>query len=197
MKEVKYWNHNTAYFSWIKKETEGFDSILDVGCGDGSLIGFLDDGKKHLVGIDPDTAAILSAEKEKSSEKTVFINNGFLEEKFSETFDAIIFVASIHHMDMEQALQKAVSLLNKQGVLLIVGLFQPSSLTDYIIEGLRVLPCLVSSKLHHMQSSEDVGVVVSYQFPKLNEVKTICSRMIPDYHIRQGLYYRYLLDWHK
>ena len=41
-------------------------------------------------------------------------------------------------MDMRKALEKAKSLLVENGIILVVGLGNPSSFLDYIIEGLRV-----------------------------------------------------------
>ena len=49
-----YWNHNSAYYPWIKKKTADRHHILDVGCGDGFLVRYLDDGTKKITGIDPD-----------------------------------------------------------------------------------------------------------------------------------------------
>lgn len=60
-----YWNHNSAYNPWVKKKTMNCRSILDVGCGDGSLILYLNDGIKKIIGIDPDRRSI---------EKTRFAN---------------------------------------------------------------------------------------------------------------------------
>ena len=67
MKDPKYWNHNVAYYHWIKKETEGCVCILDVGCGDGSLLAYLDDGSRELYGIDTDKSAIDRAGTENAS----------------------------------------------------------------------------------------------------------------------------------
>ena len=56
-----YWNHNSAYYPWIKKKTDNCKTILDVGCGDGSLALFLNDGIKKIVGIDSDIHCIEKA----------------------------------------------------------------------------------------------------------------------------------------
>lgn len=61
MVEPLYWNHNTAYYKWIKQRTTACKSILDVGCGDGSLIAYLNDGFKNLTGIDVDSSCISTA----------------------------------------------------------------------------------------------------------------------------------------
>lgn len=54
MRKPQYWNHNVAYFQWIKGEIAACTEILDVGCGGGSLLAFLDDSSKRLTGLDLD-----------------------------------------------------------------------------------------------------------------------------------------------
>jgi ubiquinone/menaquinone biosynthesis C-methylase UbiE len=113
------------------------------------------------------------------------------------SFDAVVFVASLHHMEAEAALRKAARLLNKGGVLLVVGLSRPSGPGDRLLEGLRVLPSWVLSRLHRAQSSEELGIPVSYALPPMGEVRSLVRRLLPGAKLRQGLYYRYLLKWVK
>ena len=40
------WNHNSNYYKWIENEIEDKTKILDVGCGDGSLVNYLNNNKK-------------------------------------------------------------------------------------------------------------------------------------------------------
>lgn len=196
MVEPLYWNHNTAYYKWIKRRTANCKSVLDVGCGDGSLVAYLDDGFKKLTGIDIDVSCISRANLKKSS-NTQFICCSFDGYTTRQSYDAVIFVASIHHMDMPAAMEKAKTLLSPNGLLIIVGLAAPSAAMDYVIEGLRILPCKVISKLRHMQSSENRNIPVSYKLPPLDEVRDISSKTLPHAVIKYGLYYRYLLEWKK
>ena len=197
MKEPLYWNHNTAYYKWIKRQVADCKSILDVGCGDGSLVAYLDDGTKNLIGIDVDFSCISKANVENKSPNTQFICCGFEDYETRQSYDAIIFVASIHHMDMTVAVERAKALLSPNGILIIVGLAIPSTVADYVIEGLRILPCKIISKQKHMRSSEEQNIPVSYHLPPLNEVRDISSRVLPHAIIKYGLYYRYLLEWTK
>ena len=123
-----YWNHNSAYYSWIKKTVTNCTNILDVGCGEGSLVRFLDDGNKKITGIDVDGPCIEKAKALSKSDKEEFLCCDFEEYTTEKVFDAIIFVASIHHMDMVKAIEIAKSLLSPGGKLIIVGLSKPSSL---------------------------------------------------------------------
>ncbi len=197
-KTLPYWNHNTAYFPWIAKQIGDRRRILDVGCGDGSLVSWLRDGSRTLVGIDPSEACLRAAKENCAEDETVrFLGISFEEYPAEERFDAVIFSASLHHMDMTSAIRKAVSLLAEGGVLIVVGLAVPSSLLDKVAEGLRVLPCRVLSKLHGEKTSEEQGIPVSYALPSMDAVRETVKKELPDAVLRRGLYYRYLLRYEK
>lgn len=197
MKKTPYWNHNSAYYPWIRRNTADCRSVLDVGCGNGALIGFLDDGARELVGIDPDPAAVGRASENCASPHASFVCRSFEEFAEDRTYDAVVFAASLHHMEMTAAVRKAKRLLNGGGVLLVVGLADPSTASDYIVEALRVVPSKVLSAAHRMQTSEDIGVAVSYRFPTMDEVRAAAASELPGAVIRRGLHYRYLLKWGK
>lgn len=195
MRNPAYWNHNVAYYHWIKKMTIACREILDVGCGDGSLVRYLDDGKRMLVGIDVDEECIKYALHEAASDHVQYICSRFEAYGFEKKFDAVVFIASIHHMDMKAALRKAKSILKPQGLILIVGLAKPSNCIDWAVEALRVIPCRILSKIKHMQSSEENNIPVSYHFQELNEVRATANRLLPSFNIKYGLFFRYLLWW--
>lgn len=197
MKQPNYWNHNVAYYPWVKKMTAECTSILDVGCGDGSLALFLSDGKKAVTGIDPDHTSIEKALSQAQEGKPEFLCCSFEDYNPGKTFDAVVFVASIHHMDMERSLKKAKSLLSPHGKLLIVGLASPSTVGDHLLEVARVLPSKVLSLFHRMRSTEDLGIPTNYHFPEMNSVRNIVKKELPNAKIRYGLHYRYLLEWTK
>jgi len=197
MRHPAYWNHNVAYYDWIKNATIACKDILDVGCGDGSLIRYLDDGKRMLVGIDVDEGCIKCALDESTSNNVRFICNRFETYNFEKKFDAVIFIASIHHMDMTVALNKAKSILRPDGMILIVGLAKPSNFFDWVVEAFRVIPCAIMSKNRHMQSSEENHIPVSYHFPEMKEIRASADILLPTAKIKYGLFYRYLLLWKK
>lgn len=190
-----YWNHNSAYYPWVQKKVASCRTILDVGCGDGTLALFLDDGTKRIVGIDADNHCIEKARSLGSDGSVEFTCCSFKDFTQDETFDAIVFVASIHHMDMTKALQKARYLLSPSGKILIVGLASPSSITDWILELARVVPSKVISSFHHIQTTEQLGIKTSYNLPLMKDVCSIVKQELPGSKIRCALHYRYLLEW--
>ena len=100
-------------------------------------------------------------------------------------------------MNMLHSIKKAKSMLSNHGVLIIVGLAKPSTLMDYVIEGMRVKPCIIISKIKKTRSSEDENIPISYHFPYLEGVRKLISEKLPSCEFKMGLYYRYLLKWEK
>ena len=80
---------------------------------------------------------------------------------------------------------------------MIVGLAKPSNVTDYIIEGLRIIPSGIISNIKNMRSSESINIPVSYDLPDMNDVRKSADELLPGYTIRYGLFYRFLLKWVK
>jgi len=190
------WNHNYAYNRWVSKKVGKRISILDVGCGDGTLAQYLRTADNNILGIDISDSAIQKANKKNSYSNVSFLQTTF--EDFQENnkkFDAIVFVASIHHMDMINAIDKAKKLLTKNGVLIIVGLAKPSSLSDWIVELARIIPSRIISVIKKNTTSEELNIDVSYDFPTMNEVRQILNEKLCGYTLRYGLHYRYLLTW--
>lgn len=190
-----FWNHNSVYYPWIQKKTENCRTILDVGCGDGTLVFFLNDGTKEMAGIDTDMHSIQKAVSATNSSNLHFSCCSFEDYTPDKPFDAIVFVASIHHMDMTESLQKAKSLLSPSGRLLIVGLAAPSGIFDWVLEAARAIPSKAISSFHHMQTSEELGIKTAYNLPFMKDVRRIVKQELPGATIHYALHYRYLLEW--
>ena len=151
-----------------------------------------------VLGIDPSERAVLRANEQNMSSNAAFITTTFEDfQPMGQSFDAVIFVASIHHMNMVEALEKAKSLLAENGILLIVGLAKPSNFLDWIVELSRIVPSQVVSAVKKNTTSEELDMEVSYDFPTMDEVRRICKDCLPGYKLRYGLHYRYLLSWEK
>ena len=193
------WNHNYAYHNWIKSNIEENSTVLDVGCGDGTLVYKIKNICKKVYGIDTSKKSIDTANKDNKYDNVTFINDDFIKRDFGNIkFDSIIFVASIHHMNMERALIKAKELLNNNGKIIIVGLSKPSSVIDNIIELLRVIPSFIISKIKGNKTSEEMNIETNYDFPTSDEVRDICKKILKtNYKMKYALHYRYLLLWKK
>ena len=165
MEKPAFWNHNAAYYPWIRKQLEGIAAtrILDVGCGEGSLARYLAFPGREVLGIDPSGEAIARARKQTGEGEGVRFLNLSLEafDAPPGSMDAVIFAASLHHMEEEGALRKARELLRPGGRLLIVGLAAPSGPGDWLLEALRVAPAkLGTADADGMPGSTSNGTLV-------------------------------------
>lgn len=197
MSRLSYWNHNAAYYPWIKEQLRSCRRILDVGCGDGTLVRYLQEDGRSLVGIDVSPTCIARAEKSPHTPWTRFILSPFSAYPEDEAFDAVVFCASLHHMDMPSSLEKAKRLLDPDGRLLIVGLASPSSLWDRLLDVFRVIPAGIGTRIHRMRSPEELGIPTCGKLPRMQEIRYASEQHLPGARLRRGLYWRYLLSWQK
>lgn len=197
-RETSYWNHNSAYHSWIVRvASKHRGRALDVGCGEGLLVQRLASVSAWVVGIDPDPAAIARARERAGTLPNVTLEAVSLSdyEAPEARFDLLTFVASLHHMDMATAIHMARALLNPGGELLVVGLSANKTVADWTLSGIRLPLVRLGGWLHH--ETRNVGVVATDVHESLRDIRDLVGRELPEAHLRRGLYYRYLLRWKK
>jgi len=106
--------------------------VLDVGCGLGILTFrmALKDEIKKAVGIDKFDELIKFCNwlRDKITKKAKFLHGDFLEAKFEEKFDCVVFLYTLHDHEPEPFLEKALKILIQEGRI-IIG--------DFDIKGLR------------------------------------------------------------
>lgn len=192
----EYWNHNTAYHEWIIKQVKGLDRVLDVGCGDGLLVERLSKVCGEVIGIDPHEDSIDRCEVRLNGIWNASVVQTTLNDfEDEEGFDAIVFVASLHHMDSKEAIIKAKSLLKKNGKLIIVGLVKAEGFYDHLIEVARYIPSKLSDSMHTVVG--DVGAPISDEKESLKDIKQLSDELLPNAVIKRALHYRYLLTYTK
>jgi ubiquinone/menaquinone biosynthesis C-methylase UbiE len=122
---------DTRKFMWrdldfLKAMMEPGDRVLDFGCGNGRLAGFLNNKYKEFVGIDISQNLIDIASQKYSNEKTKFIKLSSVSDHLpyeDNYFDVIVSIAVFHHFPNEEyALQIAKELhrLLKPGGTMII-----------------------------------------------------------------------------
>ena len=194
-----YWTHNTAYHKWIIRHISNNDRVLDVGCGDGLLVQKIAAICSQVTGIEPHIPSVFMARKRLENVRNANIESIPFEEYSagSNTFDVIIFVASIHHMDLQFCLTKVKKLLAPGGQLLVVGCAKPDGFFDIFIECLRVIPAKIGSLINGEKNGRNIGVPIQQPDLSLRQICNIADINLPNAKVRRGLYYRYLLSWVK
>lgn len=192
---VQY-NHNEHYADLLLRQVPSrCQNALDIGCGNGRFARLLSARFGIAVtGIDLNQAMIERAQAETSHPAIQFVEADFLSYHFAEQFDFISASASLHHMPLDQALEKMVSLLRPGGVLAVLGCFREAGLTDLSI---ALVATPVNTFYAWSRGSVKSGAPTKPADMSLREVREHVSSHLPDACLRRLLLWRYLLTWQK
>ncbi|MFI9507997.1 class I SAM-dependent methyltransferase [Nocardia sp. NPDC052566] len=117
------WNVNIHFHDLLVDAVSGADAVLDVGCGEGMLARRLRTRSSAVTGIDLDEPGIDSARAQSPDGEIDYVHADFLDHPFEPaSFDGIVSVATLHHMDNVAALTRMKELLRPGGTLAVVGL---------------------------------------------------------------------------
>jgi 2-polyprenyl-3-methyl-5-hydroxy-6-metoxy-1,4-benzoquinol methylase len=194
------WNHNNHYHNYLLGQIpEKVDRVLDVGCGAGLFAGRLAERANVVDALDVDSIVLAEASRYHPAPNISYIHADFLTADLSEaSYDVIVSIASIHHMDLEAALRKMKLLLRPSGKLLILGLYQERTLVDYAYSAISVPLNFVFLKWH--QPSTTVPTTMAPTLPaqlSLKQIAVVANTFIPNFSLRRHLFWRYSLVWQK
>ena len=130
--------------------------VLDIGCGEGDTVNYLNKMGLKAEGIDINLAKIDDAKKNFPGIDVKFGDGGFLDDYMSYTFDGIIAECALSTMlQPDEALHEAYCVLKKGGRLIITDYYEkdPDSqkLKAIAIEAAR------QSRLPHNEGDCDAG----------------------------------------
>ncbi|QGU07326.1 hypothetical protein COCCU_06960 [Corynebacterium occultum] len=180
--------NNSTYHRWVisvaKQKPQA--RVLEVGCGEGFLVQQLASAVAEISGLEPNPDTFSSAR-----DRVIDLPNAHvLPLAFADlqpdpgAFDLIIFMDSIHHMNLAPALAKARIMLRPGGDLLIVGVSANLTFRDRIISGLQFL-------------LPRIGPPPTEAAESLQQIRDIAREIMPGVWVRRVRHHRYLLRWTK
>ena len=197
MARADYWNHNVHYQPVILGAVPaGCRAALDVGCGDGMLVGRLAGRCAQVTGIDRDPRIIaLARSRTAGRARVTFIEADFLAYDFAEaSFDFVCANTSLHHMDFAAALTAMARVLRPGGRLAVVGLAADKSVTDFLAGAAGVPANLAYRALYRQGES---GAPILDPEMSWRDVRVAAARLLPGVRYRRHLLWRYSLLWRK
>lgn len=94
-------------------------SVLDIGCGEGSIADFLSDSAKHkYVGVDLAKEAIIAAKKARGP-PLKFVHAAAHQFTPQHKFDVVVFSDVLYYVEHEKVLKQYEGYLNPNGVIII------------------------------------------------------------------------------
>lgn len=195
-----YWNHNVHYQKLVLRAVpDGCEQALDVGCGDGLLVGRLAGRVPAVTGADRSAAAITMArERHGHLPNASFLEADYLDGALPEgAYDFVSAVAVVHHADFRQALDALVRLLAPGGRLMIIGLGRNRSPLDWTISGAGQLASRIAGRPHGGKSGPGQGVPAMDPITSWGEIGRVARAVLPGCRFRRLLLRRYCLLWEK
>jgi SAM-dependent methyltransferase len=219
--------HNDHYHNFLLQHLPAnCHSVLEIGCGTGGFARRLAErSSAGSAGILPATCArvlaldlspeMIRIAREQSAQ---FPNIEFQLADVSdwplapESFDCIASIATLHHLPFAEILMKMKAALKRNGVLLILDLFEPARISDSLVAGLsdsilNLLALSVSATLrliHHgrlIPPREVRDAWAAHEqhdlYPTMSEVRALCAQLLPGAKIRKHLLWRYSIVWEK
>lgn len=201
------WNHNARYEAFLLKNLPGdCQNVLDVGCGKGDFCAKLARVAASVTGIDlaPNMvrvarqthATLPNASFECADYLTRAVEPG--------RWDAIVSVATLHHLDLRAFLQKVTVELRPGGRLLLLDLYQQAGFfersTNLLAVPLNLLGRLwVTGQLRPpvalRRAWDEHGA--SDEYLTTATLRRIFGEMLPGARFRRHLFWRYSLIWQK
>ena len=194
----RLWNVNIQYHPLLLKAVpEGATRVLDVGCGDGILCAQLvQAGVRNVVGLDIEAGVLERARSRYSGLPIEWVHGDVFDVSLAAAgeFDAVLSVATLHHMDAARGLARLAQLVRPGGVVGVVGLAANNwrDLPYGVIgEVARVALCHVRPHWEHSAPTVWPPPVT------FHEMKSIAGRVLPGARYKRHLLGRYSLIWEK
>ncbi len=194
------WNHNTHFHNYLLRQfPRKVHRALDIGCGLGLFAWKLAERSEVVDALDVDSAVLKEASNRNSAPNICYLHADFLEADLPEgSYDVIVSIASLHHMDLEAALEKMKVLLRSSGKLFILGLYREMTIVDYMYSVISVPLNLIYLNWH--RASIAIPTTAAPTRPaqlSLKQIKAVANTLIPGFSLQRHLFWRYSLIWQK
>ena len=188
------WNHNLHYQPVLLRALpEPCRSALDVGCGQGFLVGPLSGRAERVVGIDRHAPSLAeAAERTAEAGNVTVVEGDVMTHPFDEPFDAVLSVAVLHHLPLEAGLERMKALTAPGGVLGVIGLARSRSLPDHARDGLGA----VETRLRRLRRPHTmVTAPVCDPDESYADVRAVAADLLPGARVRRHNLFRYSILW--
>jgi SAM-dependent methyltransferase len=199
--------HNEHYHNLLLNQLPlHCDEVLEIGCGTGAFARALAARSKHVLGVDLSPEMIrLAREKSRHLSNLEFQVADICDwEVEPEQFDCIASIATLHHLPFREVLLKMKDALRPGGILLILDLFEPRGLSDWLLNFPALSVGIALRLIHHGRLFPRREVRAAWAaheahdlYPTINEVRPICADLLPAAKVRKRLLWRYSIVWHK
>jgi SAM-dependent methyltransferase len=201
------WDHNNHYHRFLLKQLPPQHQIaLDIGCGTGEFSRLLSKHFERVVAIDlsPKMIEVAKQRSRQFSNIDFQVADVLKWEPIAEQFDAIVSIATLHHLPVESLLPNLKAALKPGGRLIILDLLEHESWRDKLSDFVAVpLSWLFQAfKNSHMQQSPEAAAAMrehlrTDEYLTISQARRIYTRALRAAKVRKHLFWRYSVVWEK
>jgi ubiquinone/menaquinone biosynthesis C-methylase UbiE len=182
------------------------DALLDAGCGSGAFARAVAQRCDRVIGIDLSPGMISRAQTHSGTPSNIeyAVSDVFSAPMKEASFDAVVSIAAVHHMDMEAAFLRFASLLRPGGTLLVVDLLTSGSLLDRLasLRAWLLAPIVrfwSSGRLFQTPAVRAAWAIHEKHdsFTTLRDVRALSEKALPGSRVSRRLFWRYCLIWRR
>jgi SAM-dependent methyltransferase len=201
------WDHNNHYYGFLLKQLpQTCDRVLEIGCGSGAFSRRLAQRSCRVVAVDLSPNMIdVAKQRSEDYDNIDFQVADIMKWEFRVNhFDAIVSLATVHHLPLERLLSKLSVALKPGGKLAILDLVQREGLKDIWLEaiamplnwifnkfrnkGIKPTPEAVEALREHMRTDK---------YLTLSQARQIYTSSLAGATVRRHLFWRYSAVWEK
>jgi 2-polyprenyl-3-methyl-5-hydroxy-6-metoxy-1,4-benzoquinol methylase len=194
--DAQPWNHNTHHYPDVLRALpDEVGRVLDVGCGDGMLARQLKAKAAEVVGMDRSGRILSVATAAEPRSGVSYLHGDLLAAPLRpESFDAVVSVAALHHMDPAAGLIAMRDLLRPGGRLVVVDVARLGSVADVPAEIAGFVLHRLRKRQHGYRESAAPQLPPSQTYA---EIRKIARALLPGCAFRRRAMWRYTLSWTK
>ncbi len=201
------WDHNNHYYSFLLKQLPPYcGNILDIGCGSGVFSRLLAQRADNVIAVDLSAKMIELAQQHSQSYPNIdFQVADILKWQFPvEHFDAIVSIATVHHLPLEVLLPKIQAALKPGGKFLILDLVEAAGIQDIVSDAIAVPLNLILQLFKNKRLRPTPEAIAAWRehirtdkYLTRSQVKQIYLKSLTGAKIRKHLFWRYSVVWEK
>jgi SAM-dependent methyltransferase len=196
-------DHNSCYHDFLMRQLGArMDHVLDLGCGTGRFSRLLAERANLVTGIDVSANMIEAARRQSAgSARMRFVHADALQWDWpDEQFEAIVSIATLHHLPLGEILPKIKSALRPGGVFAMLDLRRCGLLGSTVPAPYAMLLRLIHTG-RFREDAETRRLWAEHgktdRYLTIGEVRRICAPILPEARIRRHLLWRYSMVWRK
>ncbi|MEH1845846.1 MAG: class I SAM-dependent methyltransferase [Nostoc sp.] len=205
--EQEGWNHNSHYHNFLLKQLPAHcENVLDIGCGTGLFSRLLAKRADRVIAIDLSPKMIeVAKQKSRQHPKIDYQVADILQWEFPvKQFNAIVSIATVHHLPLENLLHNLQTALKPGGKLVILDLLEHESIQDKMSDFLAVPLNWIFQTFknrHIKQSPEAVAAMKEHlrtdKYVTLSQAQRIYTKSLKGAKVRKHIFWRYSAVWQK